>query len=55
VRLAPVTLLASQEVRLQRLAPKAVLRPQEGVLFIPAPTDLVSGLIRFLRKMWPPV
>ncbi|MDP3984330.1 MAG: hypothetical protein Q8Q52_04895, partial [Acidimicrobiia bacterium] len=54
VRMAPVDLSASQEVRLQRLAPKAVLRPQEGVLFLPAPNDLVNGLRAFLVEMWPP-
>ncbi|MGH8928016.1 MAG: transcription-repair coupling factor, partial [Acidimicrobiia bacterium] len=53
VRLAPVDLSQSQEVRLQRLAPKAVLRAQEGVLFIPAPADVVGGLLGFIRDMWP--
>ena len=53
VRLAPVDLSQSQEIRLQRLAPKAILRPREGVLFIPAPADLVAGLLRFIRDMWP--
>ena len=53
VRLAPVNLSASQEVRLQRLAPRAVLRPQEGVLFLPAPRDPVKGLRAFLQEMWP--
>lgn len=54
VRLAPVDLSASQEVRLQRLARRAVLRASEGVLFLPAPKDLVVGLIDFCRRMWPP-
>lgn len=53
VRLAPVDLSQSQEIRLQRLAPQAILRPREGVLFIPAPADLVAGLLRFIRDMWP--
>ena len=53
VRLAPVDLSQSQEIRLQRLAPKAILRPEEGVLFIPAPTTLVAGLLRFIGDMWP--
>ncbi|MGQ0849288.1 MAG: transcription-repair coupling factor [Actinomycetota bacterium] len=52
VRMAPVSFLASQEVRLGRLAPKAVTR--DGVLFIPAPADLVEGLLTFIREMWPP-
>jgi len=52
VRLAPVSFSASQEVRLERLAPKAVVR--DGVLFIPTPAgDPVASLIGFLEKMWP--
>jgi transcription-repair coupling factor (superfamily II helicase) len=53
IRLAPVNLSTSQEVRLQRLAPKAVLRGAEGVLFVPAPGEPVAGLLNFLAKMWP--
>jgi transcription-repair coupling factor (superfamily II helicase) len=53
VKLAPVDLTASQEVRLERLAPRAVIR--ERNLFVPAPADdPANALIRFLRKMWPP-
>lgn len=52
VRLGPVDFSASQEVRLQRLSPKAVLRPREGTLFVPTPDSLVSGLLDFLRNMW---
>ncbi|HEY3428672.1 MAG TPA: transcription-repair coupling factor, partial [Acidimicrobiia bacterium] len=52
VRIAPVDLSASQEVRLERLAPKAVVR--DGVLFVPLPgLDPVTGMIDFLRQMWP--
>jgi transcription-repair coupling factor (superfamily II helicase) len=52
VRIAPVELSASQEVRLERLAPKAVVR--DGVLFVPLPgLDPVTGMIDFLRQMWP--
>jgi hypothetical protein len=29
-----------------------VLNAQEGVIFIPAPRDLVPGLIHFLQEMW---
>jgi transcription-repair coupling factor (superfamily II helicase) len=54
VRMSPVLLAASQEVRLKRLAPRAVLRSKEGTLFIPAPEDLVGGLLRFLQQLWPP-
>ncbi|HEX2368734.1 MAG TPA: transcription-repair coupling factor [Acidimicrobiia bacterium] len=54
VRLAPVDLTTSQEVRLQRLAPRAVLRPADRALFVPAPVPLVTGLVAFLTAMWPP-
>lgn len=53
IRMSPVDLKPSQEVRLQRLAPRAVLRPAEGQLFIPTPTPVVEGVISFLRDMWP--
>jgi transcription-repair coupling factor (superfamily II helicase) len=54
VRLAPVDLESqSQEVRLRRLQPRAVLRARQ--LFIPAPRrDAIEGLCTFLRTMWPP-
>ncbi len=53
VRLAPVALKASQEVRLRRLSPRAVMRGD--VLFVPAPShDPVPALSEFLRTMWPP-
>jgi hypothetical protein len=29
-----------------------VLNAQEGIVFIPAPRDLVSGLIGFIGEMW---
>ncbi|MBM3694682.1 MAG: transcription-repair coupling factor [Actinobacteria bacterium] len=52
VKLAPVSLSASQEVRLQRLAPRAVLRRDE--LFLPAPAaSPATALADFLRTMWP--
>ena len=54
VRMGPVDLKSSQEVRLKRLQPRSVLNAQEGVIFIPAPRDLVPGLIAFLREMWDP-
>jgi hypothetical protein len=50
--MGPVDLRTSQEVRLKRLQPRSVLNAQEGVVFIPAPRDLVEGLIGFLREMW---
>ena len=52
VRMGPVDLKSSQEVRLRRLQPRSVLNAQEGVIFIPAPRDLVPGLISFLGEMW---
>jgi transcription-repair coupling factor (superfamily II helicase) len=53
VRLGPVTLKPSQEVRLDRLAPRAIVRGT--TIFLPAPRrDLVEKLIGFIRKMWPP-
>ena len=52
VRMGPVSFKASQEVRLQRLAPRAVVRGD--VLFIPVPKgEVVSGLIAFIETMWP--
>ncbi len=56
VRLATVDLSASQEVRLSRIAPRAVLRAGEGVIFLPAPSDdqIVEQLLAFLVEMWPP-
>jgi hypothetical protein len=47
-----VALSVSQEVRLQRLAPRAVLR--SGELFIPAPErSPATALTGFIRTMWP--
>lgn len=52
VKLAPVDLAASQEVRLLRLAPRAVRRGAE--LFLPAPArSPAAALTDFLRTMWP--
>ncbi|MDH5373379.1 MAG: transcription-repair coupling factor, partial [Acidimicrobiia bacterium] len=47
VRLGPVDLSTSQEVRLQRIAPRSVLRADEGLVFLPAPPDtaIVGELI----------
>ena len=54
IRLGPVDLKPSQEVRLKRIQPRSVLQAAEGLIFIPAPRDLVPGLIDFLREMWEP-
>ncbi len=53
IRVAPVALRASQEVRLQRLQPRAVVRGE--VLFLPA-RGLAdpARLVAFLRRLWPP-
>jgi len=52
VRMGPVDLKPSQEVRLERLKPGAVLRAAEGVIFIPVTSPLVDDLIEFVKKMW---
>ncbi|MGA7098110.1 MAG: transcription-repair coupling factor, partial [Acidimicrobiia bacterium] len=52
IRMGPVDLKPSQEVRLKRLQPRSVLQASEGTVFIPAPRDVVGGLIEFLRAMW---
>ncbi len=53
VRMGPVSLKPSQEVRLDRLAPRSVVRGP--TVFLPSPRrDLVQSLIEFVRKMWPP-
>lgn len=54
VRMGPVDLRPSQEVRLQRLQPRSVLRPNDGLLFIPAREPLIAGLIDLMQQMWPP-
>ncbi len=53
IRLSPVELKPSQEVRLERLHPNAVLQASDGILFIPASEPLVEQLRSFLSKMWP--
>jgi len=53
VKIAPVTLAQSQEVRLQRLSPRAVVR--QGSLFVPMPPGPpAAAVLDFLRTMWPP-
>jgi transcription-repair coupling factor (superfamily II helicase) len=52
VKLQPVDLGASQEVRLRRLAPKAVL--SGNALFVPAPRESpAAALAEFITSMWP--
>ncbi|MCP3974455.1 MAG: transcription-repair coupling factor [bacterium] len=53
IRMGPIGLATSQEVRLQRLAPQAVIRSK--LLFIPKPKEpLLESLFSFLHRMWPP-
>lgn len=54
VRMTPVTLAASQEVRLQRLSPRAVLQVKQKMLFVPLGRRPASELTEFIRTMWPP-
>jgi len=54
VRLSPVSLVASQEIRLQRIAPAATLQSKQGALFVPLPAGPAAGLAEFIRTMWPP-
>lgn len=55
-RLSPVGLKASQEVRLKRIAPKAVHKPQVGLLEVPLAkgADPAVDLVSFLRHLLPP-
>lgn len=52
VRMGPVDLKPSQEVRLGRLKKGAVLRASEGLIFIPISEPLVDDLIDFVKRMW---
>ncbi|MBT8215071.1 MAG: transcription-repair coupling factor, partial [Acidimicrobiia bacterium] len=52
IRLAPVDLKQSEEVRLARLQPRSVVRNR--TVYLPAPrTDPANTLLEFLRTMWP--
>lgn len=53
VRLSPVDLKSSQEVRLRRLEPKSHLVASEGRLFIPALEPIVETVTWFVQTMWP--
>jgi transcription-repair coupling factor (superfamily II helicase) len=53
VRISPVTLHASDEVRLRRLSPRSVVRGRD--LFVPLPgSEPATEVRRFLGTMWPP-
>ena len=53
--LAPVHLVQSQEIRLERLMPRAILRASEARLFVPSPRQgrILAYLLDFLTAMWP--
>ncbi len=55
LRMAPVNLTQSEEVRLQRLAPRATLKASEGAMFVPMEfdEDPVVFAVDFLPRMWP--
>ena len=53
VRMGPVDLSDSQEIRLKRLARGSVLNAKEATIFIPAPSPLLPGLLDFMAEMWP--
>ncbi len=53
IRMGPVDLKPSQEVRLKRLRPESVLQAGEGIVFIPSAEPLVENLVSFLKEMWP--
>ena len=57
VRLSPMTLKVSQEVRLKRLVKNAVYKPDAQQLQLPVRStpDLVEGLLTLLRDLVPPV
>jgi hypothetical protein len=56
VRLSPVSLKASQEVRLKRLVKGAVLKPDQGQLQLPImrADGLAGGLVTLLQELVPP-
>ena len=52
---APVNLTQSQEIRLERLMPRAILRASGAKLFVPSPRpeEILAYLLDFLPAMWP--
>ncbi|MEY2453285.1 MAG: hypothetical protein QOD92_2859 [Acidimicrobiaceae bacterium] len=56
VRLSPLELKVSQEVRLARLVEEAVYKPEAKQLQLPVrkPGELVEGLVTFLQTLVPP-
>ena len=55
-RVSPVSLKASQTVRLKRIAPKAIYKPDSGLLEVPMAkgSDPTADLVTFLRHLLPP-
>jgi transcription-repair coupling factor (superfamily II helicase) len=55
-RLSPVPLKASQQTRLKRIAPKAIHKPDSGLLEVPLAkgSDPTADLVTFLRHLLPP-
>ncbi len=56
MRVSPVSLSDSQEVRLSRTHPDALYNPAAGALELPMPRkgDLVGGVARMLRDLFAP-
>ena len=60
VKLSPITLAASEEIRLRRLAPGATYQADQHRLLVavdaPAPgSGYAQGLVQFLSELVPPV
>jgi transcription-repair coupling factor (superfamily II helicase) len=55
-RLAPLTLKASQQIRLKRLYPKAVWKEPDQLLVVPLPSKVhpAQALVELLRTLVPP-
>ena len=56
VRVSPLSLKASQQVRLKRIAPKAVYKPDSGLLEVPMAkgSDPTADVVTFLRHLVTP-
>ena len=53
VKIAPVTLRASEEIRLRRIARDAVVR-SSALYLEPPEASPATAITRFLRTLWPP-
>lgn len=54
VRFSGVELRESQRVRAERLAPGSFYQSRTGMLFLPAPRPVLTGVLGFIGRMWPP-